>query len=266
MTRFNSSLDALGGKPRLKSNSLKRMYDLMTDFDLIDICRVRNPTLRQFSWRRKHPEMKMTCLDFFLISDTLQPEVETSKFLSPLQSHHSPAVLKLRSADSAARERGYWKFNNSLLNDAEFVTEMKEFICQVLKKFNSFDDPRVNGEFLKYKIRQKAKKSADTKSKFQKEKRKHLENEVVHLENELVENNSEPLISEYETAKKELDIIYNHITDGIILRSRARWYEEGEKSTKYFLYLEKSNKAKTHIRRLLRCESSMEELIDPKII
>ena len=29
--------------------------------------------------------------------------------------------------------------------------------------------------------------------------------------------------------------------------------------------MEKSNKARTHIRRLLRCESSTEELIDPKI-
>ena len=33
-----------------------------------------------------------------------------------------------------------------------------------------------------------------------------------------------------------------------------------------FFSLEKSNKARTHIRRLLRRESSMEELIDPKII
>ena len=66
--------------------------------------------------------------------------------------------------------------------------------------------------------------------------------------------------------KKELDVIHNHITDGIILKSKAQSYEEDEKSTKYFLFLEKSNKAKTRIRKILRCESSTEELIDPKII
>ena len=138
----------------------------------------------------------MRRLDVFLISDMLQPEIETSKFLSPLQSDHSPVVLKLRSADSAKRRRrSYWKFNNTLLNYAEFVIEMKEFISQVVKKFNSFDDPRVNREFLKYKIRQKAKKTAETKSKLRKQKRKHLENEVVRLENELVENNSKLLIN-----------------------------------------------------------------------
>ena len=63
---FNSSLDAFGGKPTLKSNSLKQLYDLMSEFDLIDVWRIRNPTLRQFSWRRKRPEMKMRRLDFFL--------------------------------------------------------------------------------------------------------------------------------------------------------------------------------------------------------
>ena len=75
----------------------------MSEFDLIEAWKIRNPTLRQFSWRRKYPEMKMRCLDFFLISDMLQPEVKTSKFLSALQSDHSPVVLKLRSVDSAER-------------------------------------------------------------------------------------------------------------------------------------------------------------------
>ena len=119
----------------------------------------------------KTVEMKMRRLDFFLISDMLQPEVEASKFLSPLQSDHSPVVLKLRSADSAERGRDYWKFNNSSLNDAGFVTEIKKFISHVIKKFKSLDDPKINWEFLKYKIRQKAKKTANTKSKLRKEKK-----------------------------------------------------------------------------------------------
>ena len=147
-------------------------------------------------------------------------------------------ILRLFSSlDQLKVQKGGGVTGSSIiLNDAEFVTEMKELMSQVVKKFNYFDDPRVNWEFLKYKIRQKAKKAADTKSKLRKKERKHLvENEVVRLENELVENNSELLINEYETVKKELDIIYNHITDGIILGWKARWYEEGEKSIKYFI-------------------------------
>ena len=89
----------------------------------------------------------MRRLYFFLISDMMQPEVETSKFLSPLQSDHFPVVLKLRSADNAERERGYWKFNNSLLNDSGFVNEKKEFISQIVKKFNSLMIQGLIGNF-----------------------------------------------------------------------------------------------------------------------
>ena len=37
---------------------------------------------------------------------------------------------------------------------------------------------------------------------------------------------------------------------GVIIRARARWYEHGEKSSKYFLNLEKRNQVKKHIRKL----------------
>ena len=37
-----------------------------------------------------------------------------------------------------------------------------------------------------------------------------------------------------------------------------RWYEEGEKSTKYFLNLEKSNRNKTSIKKLIKPDSEIE--------
>ena len=40
----------------------------------------------------------------------------------------------------------------------------------------------------------------------------------------------------------------------------------GRESTKYFLSLEKSNTARTQVRKILRCESSTEEFMEPKII
>ena len=38
--------------------------------------------------------------------------------------------------------------------------------------------------------------------------------------------------------------------EGIIIRSRARWHEHGEKNSKYFLNLEKRNHVRKHIRKL----------------
>ena len=54
------------------------------------------------------------------------------------------------------------------------------------------------------------------------------------------------------------------MTADIILRSETVWYEPGEKSTKYFLYLDKRYKAKSHIRMVLTESSS--EITDSKAI
>ena len=48
------------------------------------------------------------------------------------------------------------------------------------------------------------------------------------------------------------------------MRSRTNWYEHGEKSFKYFPSLEKRNKAKSHLRKLMT--SSDTEIHDPSVI
>ena len=45
-------------------------------------------------------------------------------------------------------------------------------------------------------------------------------------------------------AKESLETFYDEKPNGVIIRSRARWNEHGEKSSKYFLNLEKRNRIK----------------------
>ena len=54
--------------------------------------------------------------------------------------------------------------------------------------------------------------------------------------------NSEANFNEYTKCKKDLELIYERIAEGVKIRSKCQWYEEGEKSTKFFLNLEKKNK------------------------
>ena len=50
--------------------------------------------------------------------------------------------------------------------------------------------------------------------------------------------NSEANFNEYTKYKKDLELIYERIA-GVKIRSKCQWYEEGEKSTTFFLYLQK---------------------------
>ena len=52
----------------------------------------------------------------------------------------------------------------------------------------------------------------------------------------------------FNTGKESLEHFYEEKLQGIIIRTRARWCEHGEKSTKYFLNLEKRNHVKNYMR------------------
>ena len=129
---------------------------------------------------------KLRCLDFFLISDSLQCDIKACKFLSPFQSDHSPILLRITSIqDGQQRGRGYWKFNNSLTNDPVFVNFLKEEVNNVASCFDKEQDPRVNWEYLKYKIFSFSKDHVNKKAEQRKEKQLYLENKVINLEKEL---------------------------------------------------------------------------------
>ena len=77
---------------------------------------------------------------------------------------------------------------------------------------------------------------------------------MKRLEISLSTNSNETLPEEYYKYKNELKSIYNFIAEGIILHSKASWYEHGEKSSKYFLNLEKRSKAKSHLQKIINSD------------
>ena len=50
--------------------------------------------------------------------------------------------------------------------------------------------------------------------------------------------------------RERTEKLYEEKVEGIIVRSRVRWHEHGEKNSKYFFNLEKRNHIKKHIQKL----------------
>lgn len=44
------------------------------------------------------------------------------------------------------------------------------------------------------------------------------------------------MLEEYNKCKSKLGKIYDNVAEGVKLRSKIWWYEEGEKTSKYFLW------------------------------
>ena len=63
-------------------------------------------------------------------------------------------------------------------------------------------------------------------------------------------NNPEHVKDKMKAVKDEWEQIIEHRTRGAIIRSKPRWYNEGEKNTKYFLTLEKRHLKQGKISQL----------------
>ena len=93
---------------------------------------------------------------------------------------------------------------------------------------------QIRASSIKYAKQQKAK---------QKRTEKTLETEILilkrKLENNISETEKRDIRTELEIKKQSLEQWINYKTQGWIIRSRTRWYNEGEKNSKYIFELEK---------------------------
>ena len=87
----DQDLDGSGGVKE-KKESVKYLEDICLDQDLIDIWRIRNPTDMRFTWRQKSTIIQRR-LDFWLISDALQEDVEAADIIPSPKSDHSAIIL-----------------------------------------------------------------------------------------------------------------------------------------------------------------------------
>ena len=105
-------LDCFGGSPTEKE-SAKRVKDICLNCDLIDIWRIRNPDCKRFTWRQRNPLIQRR-VDFWLISDSCQDEVEETDIKTAIRTDHSAITISFNSA--------------SLIEDENYVTLMNQKI------------------------------------------------------------------------------------------------------------------------------------------
>ena len=133
-----------------------------------------------------------------------------------------------------------------------------------LKEFDEVTDKRLLWELTKYRIRQASIKYSKENTLKKRKKISHLETAVRICKEKRYESPAFENTEKLEMLKMEYDSIYEQIAKGAIIRSKATWYEKGEKSNKYFLNLETHKKAKSSVRKVFNDESVL--ITDPKKI
>ena len=239
---LDSDVDCAGGNPSNK-NSIKNIRDICLDFDLVDIWRIRNPDTKRFTWRQKKPLIQRR-LDYWLISDVCQDDIEKSDIISSINSDHSAIFLHFNNIVDQKHGPSFWKFNASLAEDGNFVTLKNESIPTWLEEFKTIEDKRLLWDLIKYKIRQLSIKYGKEKACKKRKRITDIEASLKICEENCNGCPSAENLEQFEILKSEYDSIYDDLAQGAIVRSKATWYEKGEKSNKYFLNLESHKKSK----------------------
>jgi len=260
-----STLDKKAGRPiDSKNASLNELQLLIKTHDLLDTWRFMNPDQLRFT--RANSLMKIQCRrDYFFISKQLNDHVKECKIIPNIYSDHSAVALSVSVNECEfPRGPGFWKFNNSLLSDTNYVELLTFKIPMFAKKHEQVNDKGLYWEMIKMEIRAFLIAFSKKKAKRKRDEESTLLSEMMRLQTKLPTSYTDSLKTELERTKCKLSKIAGIKTRGTIVHSRARWYEHGERNSKYFYNLEKRNQKKKHITSLVN--NNGDKLINPKDI
>ena len=223
---------------------------------LIDVWRLRNPQTKLFTWRPKNPLIQRR-INYWLISDDLQDDIERADITPSIKSDHSAITLSFNSLKDQPFGPSYWKFNASFLQDENYIELINTEYPKWLTKFSEVLDKRVLWDLVKYRIRQTTIKYSKQIAKNHKSQLHTCKQNLKQCEENCSLDPSEENIAKMDTAKNEYYALCEHIIQGKIVRSRISWYEKDEKNSKYFLNRETNKSRRTSICRLLDIDGKL---------
>ena len=126
---LNHNADTLGYLHINNPNSRDYLTRRIDPCSLVDIWRLKNPNSRQYTFNKKQTKNYTRArLDYFIISKN------TTKIISKVGmdhvfnlSDHRPILLHM-SFSRVQKGKGFWMFNNALLNDFEFIQGCNDVI------------------------------------------------------------------------------------------------------------------------------------------
>lgn len=227
-------------------NSNLQLSNMMGDYQLCDIWRKRYPNDRCFSWKRViNNNLKMSRLDFFLISENLRKFVSNVYYKETSFSDHSLVMLKLK-CDNIERGPGVWVLNNAILNENDYIMKITDLIHRDKQCSLYESEFLVWWDNFKFKVKKLSQIYCKQRNSERYKKYNLVQNKLQNFQNKM---NGD--IEKYETLKNELEHIEIEKCQGAILRSKSKWAIESDRNTKYFLNLEKQRQQKKCISELL---------------
>ena len=239
VTRAGPQRSAGHSAPRRR----EALLGTMGEFGLSDVWRETHPDDKQFTFFREG--QRKSRLDLLLASDAFSAGGNIScEILAPFLSDHRAVYFRANFAKSR-RGPGYWKFNNHLLGNKQFVCEMKKFLSNAIKENGS---PDVTSSLLFETVLCMARGMT---IQFSAGLKRRTDERLRWLEQTIADAvNSPGSLYDLNALKEERDGIIEARAKQSMFRCKVNWAAYAEKSSKYFFSLEKRVGQKKNINSI----------------
>ena len=211
-----------------------------------------------FTWKRGDTYSR---LDYVFVSKALAPRVSKAEIDWAFEtSDHALVKIIITAPEKIKKGPGIIKVNANILEDKNKLVQISSEISQMMSQAPKNWDPHTKLEFLKVTIRSVISSKVS-------ENRNELKSEIEDLEFSLNESENIKLkitkntqIDETERKerfdlteqitieiRKKLQSLRKKLSETTAFKSKAKWFEFGEKSNKFFLNLNKCRQSKKQI-------------------
>ena len=205
-------------------------------------------------------------IDMFMIPVAVTDQVNSCEIIPGIYSDHSIIVVEFKFND-LTRGPGVWRLNTQLLDNPKYVKQTNELLDQMELRYPTLN-PNDFWIQLKNDCAMDAKSFSKTKVENKKKEKINLENTLSRLYIELdraeKSEDTEKINLEITSLKERLTVLDMEKVEASIFRSKCKYVNEYEKSTKFFFSLEKQRYLEKNMKCLVT--DSGRVLTEPKDI
>ena len=136
----------------------------MEELDLLDIYRQFHADTKLFTYETKNSKLKSR-IDFFLVSRPILYNVKRTEVRSSIAPDHKAIFLGMELQSELKRGPGTWKFNNTLLEDQDYIDLINFIYPRTLEKYKDVESKQLLWELIKMELRAKTMSYSDLRGK-----------------------------------------------------------------------------------------------------
>ena len=243
---------------KLSSEALQSWADQV---GVIDLWRTLHPGERDFSFTSgRHGTMHR--IDYVFASRNLFQNTNIVMSCISLSDHKG--VICQASLSPMKERAPRWRFNDTLLQNAEFCAYFEEALIAFIAISSSCGDDRIRWSLIKGHIMDKCKSFSSYLNKLRRQERSDLNRRIFSIEQSMVTGPSPDLLLQRKRVHAELEALLRLDAEFLVHRTREKHYFEGSRPSRA---LSISLNASENFANIAAIRNLKDELIDdPKLI